>query len=77
MTTRSWGELSRRQRVGVVVLGSVELALTATAAVDLHRRPRHLLRGPKAPWWPAIFVQPVGPVAYLALGRRHPALRPT
>ncbi|HET8680870.1 MAG TPA: PLD nuclease N-terminal domain-containing protein [Micromonosporaceae bacterium] len=68
---RQWGDLSRQERTMVVLLGAVELALTATAAVDLYRRPPGGVRGPKAAWWPAIFVQPVGPLAYLAFGRRR------
>jgi hypothetical protein len=40
------------------------------AGVDLYRQPRENVRGPKALWWPIIFVQPVGPVAYLKFGRR-------
>ncbi|HET8680990.1 MAG TPA: PLDc N-terminal domain-containing protein [Micromonosporaceae bacterium] len=68
---RQWRELSSRERTVVVVLGAAELALTATAAMDLYRRPPAGVRGPKAAWWPAIFVQPVGPLAYLAFGRRR------
>ena len=69
-TKKSWEELSGR-KAAMLTLGSVEFALTATAAVDLLRRPADRIRGPKALWWPAIFVQPVGPVAYLAWGRRR------
>jgi hypothetical protein len=65
-----WRDLSQRQRTGLLALSALELALTVTAAVDLLRRPGQQIRGPKMLWWPAIFVQPVGPVAYLALGRR-------
>jgi hypothetical protein len=50
---------------------SVELALTATALVDLARRPRDLVRGPKALWFLGCFVQPVGPIAYLTIGARR------
>jgi hypothetical protein len=60
-----------RRRVALIALGSAELVLTTAAAVDLFRRPQDQVRGPKALWWPAIFVQPVGPVAYLTLGRRR------
>jgi hypothetical protein len=48
----------------------VEVVLTAVAAVDLARRPRREIRGPKAAWWLGILVQPLGPVAYLGWGRR-------
>ena len=71
MRTKSWEELSPGRKAAMLTLGSVEFALTATAAVDLLRRPAERIRGPKALWWPAIFVQPVGPVAYLAWGRRR------
>lgn len=69
-SSRRWSELSKGQRTALVAVGSAELALTATAAVDLCRRPRDRIRGPKALWWPAIFVQPVGPIVYLSLARK-------
>jgi hypothetical protein len=67
---RSWRELTDRQRRFVVVAGAVELVLTAVAAADLARRDASALRGPKAVWAALLSVQPVGPVAYLLLGRR-------
>lgn len=66
---RPWGDLSAAERAAVVGLGAIELVLTTAAAVDLYRRPAADVRGPKTLWWPAIFVQPVGPIAYLAFGR--------
>ncbi|MBI4940974.1 MAG: PLDc N-terminal domain-containing protein [Actinobacteria bacterium] len=72
MRARSWSDLSRWQRAGILTLGSVELALTATAAVDLWSRPRTEVNGVKARWWPVLLIQPVGPVVYLLRGRRHP-----
>jgi hypothetical protein len=59
------------QRVGTVVLVPVELVATTAAAIDLIHRPRGEVRGPKLLWWPALTVQPFGPLAYLALGRRR------
>jgi hypothetical protein len=69
LARRRWADLPPRQRTALVVLGAVEVSLTAVAAIDLARRPADLVRGPKALWWPAIFVQPIGPVAYLVWGR--------
>ncbi|MER7367548.1 PLDc N-terminal domain-containing protein [Nonomuraea wenchangensis] len=66
-----WDEMSGKQRGAVIALASVEIAFTAAAAVDLSRRPAADVRGRKGLWWPAIFVQPVGPVAYLLWGRRR------
>jgi hypothetical protein len=47
------------------------MALTATALVDLVRRPAEKVRGPKWLWGMLAAVQPVGPIAYLVCGRRR------
>jgi hypothetical protein len=73
MAKRKWSELAGWQRAGILLIGSVEAVLTVTAAVDLARRPAAAVRGPKALWWPAIFVQPVGAPAYLIWGRQRRA----
>jgi hypothetical protein len=71
MAGRSWSDLTETQQRTIIALGAVELVLTTVALVDLARRPRELVRGPKAVWALGCFVQPVGPVAYLAFGRRR------
>ncbi|HEX4817382.1 MAG TPA: PLD nuclease N-terminal domain-containing protein [Nonomuraea sp.] len=65
-----WDEMSNKQQGALIALTSVEVALAAAAAVDLWLRPREDVRGRKGLWWLAIFVQPVGPIAYLLWGRR-------
>ena len=70
MTRQSWSELSRPQQTAIVVLGAVELALTTVALIDLVRRPSVQVRGPKLAWVVGCVVQPVGPIAYLVLGRK-------
>ena len=67
---RRWSEMGPGQRAGVLIVGSVELALTVTALVDLIRRPADQVRGDKRLWALGVFVQPVGPIAYLAWGAR-------
>jgi hypothetical protein len=62
--------MSPGQRVALSALVAVEVALTTTALVDLAHRPADLVRGPKGLWALGCFVQPVGPIAYLTLGRR-------
>ncbi|HEY7488425.1 MAG TPA: PLDc N-terminal domain-containing protein [Streptosporangiaceae bacterium] len=69
-SSRRWSDLSKGQRAAIVTAGSVELVLTTIAAVDLCRRPGDRIRGPKALWWPTIFIQPIGAIAYLGLARR-------
>lgn len=65
-----WADLSPRGRAFVVVAAAAEIVLTTIAMRDLSRRPRTQVRGPKWLWRLVSLVQPVGPVAYLLLGRR-------
>ena len=68
---KQWSDLSSTQQRAIVVAAALEVVVTTVALVDLVRRPRGQVRGPMALWVLASFVQPVGPVAYLALGRRR------
>lgn len=65
-----WSDFAPAEQVAVVALGVAEVVTTTIAVVDLVRRPREQVRGPKALWFAANVVQPVGPVAYLLFGRR-------
>jgi hypothetical protein len=65
-----WADLTQRQRALILAGGAVELAITAVALVDLARRPKRLVRGRKRFWLTSLAVQPFGPIAYLAFGRR-------
>lgn len=67
---KSWRELSPTQRRLIVVGAALEVVVTTVAAVDLIRRDRASVRGPKGAWALALLVQPIGPVAYLIVGRR-------
>jgi hypothetical protein len=67
---KRWSDLTDTQQRLIIVSAAVELALTATALVDLARRPADQVRGPKPLWVLGCLIQPVGPLAYLALGRR-------
>ena len=71
MTTKKrWSDLSEGQRA-IIVIGSVaEAILTTVALADLARRPRAQVRGPKILWALSCMIQPVGPIAYLVVGRR-------
>ena len=71
MARRHWADLPRWQRAGTLVLTPVEAILTAAAAADLIRRPQNQIHGRKALWWLGIFVQPLGPVAYLSWARHR------
>ena len=72
-TRRKWSELSSFQQTALLTAVCIELSLTATAWVDLLRRPDVEVRGPKSRWALALLIQPVGPIAYLTVGvRREP-----
>jgi Phospholipase_D-nuclease N-terminal len=70
MAKRTWSDLTPLQRRAIVAGGALEAILTAAAARDLARRSSVEVRGPKAAWVLAFVVQPFGPIAYFALGRR-------
>ena len=67
---KKWRDLSRTQQRAIAAGGAVELVLTAVALRDLSRRPASGVRGRKGLWALSFVVQPFGPVAYLAAGRR-------
>ncbi|MBD8608738.1 PLDc N-terminal domain-containing protein [Aeromicrobium sp. CFBP 8757] len=71
MAQKKWSDLPVNQRRAISVVGAVEAALTAAALRDLARRPSPQVRGPKAVWALALFVQPIGPLVYFAAGRRQ------
>jgi hypothetical protein len=67
---RGWRDLTATQQKAVVAGAAVEAVLTVTVLRDLARRPGGEVRGPKLLWVLACVVQPFGPLAYLAFGRR-------
>lgn len=71
MATKRWDDLTGTQQKAVLVAAAVEVVLTTRALTDLARRPADQVRGPKPLWALGCFVQPVGPIAYLMLGRRR------
>jgi hypothetical protein len=70
MDKKRWEDLSGAQRAGIVALGAAEVVVTTIAVIDLVRRPRSEVRGPKLLWFSLMPVQPLGPIAYLVAGRR-------
>ena len=61
---------SRAQSVGETSTGPNRVRATTSSPQDLARRPANKVRGPKAAWALASFVQTVGPIAHFAVGRR-------
>ena len=70
---RRWSELPRGQRAAVLTAGVIQLALQTAALVDLRRRPARKVKGTKAAWTAASFVNYLGPIAYFIFGRGRAA----
>ena len=70
---KQWSDLTDRQKTALLLAVSVQLSLAATAWVDLARRPRDQVNGPKGAWAAAIAVNFVGPISYFAFGVRRQA----
>lgn len=68
--TRHWSQLGPGQRAAILAAGALEVALAASAWVDLARRPAERVNGPKALWAGVICVNVAGPLAYFRWGRR-------
>ncbi len=68
---RRWSDLTTPQRAAILTAGFIQFTLQAIALRDLRRRPAKRVRGPKRAWAAASFVNFVGPIAYLAWGRRR------
>jgi hypothetical protein len=70
MAKTQWSDLSTLQRRAIVGFGALEAVMTLVALRDLARRNGDEVRGPKAAWVLGFVVQPIGPLAYFAVGRR-------
>jgi Phospholipase_D-nuclease N-terminal len=70
---KRWEDFTPAQKTAIVAGGAVELVLTTITLRDLMRRPALAVRGPKVLWALGFFVQPVGPLLYLTVGRRGTA----
>ncbi|MEX2445797.1 MAG: PLD nuclease N-terminal domain-containing protein [Dehalococcoidia bacterium] len=67
---KSWKDLTNGQRRSVQAVALVQVTLFLVALADLLRRPAEGVRGRKGMWFPALFVNFAGPLAYLVFGRR-------
>ena len=66
---KRWSDLSAGQQKLIVAAAAGELSLKVAALIDLRRRPREQVRGPKSMWVALMFVNLIGPVSYFAFGR--------
>ena len=70
---KNWKELTPMARFGTLVAATVQLTLLIAAQTDITRRPAEEIRGSKALWRFATFVNFVGPATYFTVGVKHRA----
>jgi hypothetical protein len=70
MAKKKWSDLRPFQQRLIIGGGAAEAVLTFRALRDLAKRPSADVRGPKILWVLSFVVQPFGPLAYFAFGRR-------
>ena len=70
MSGKRWQDLSGGQRRLIVAGAIVQLSLLASALIDIWRRPREEIRGPKRLWVGVSFINFIGPLSYFVFGRR-------
>jgi hypothetical protein len=70
MASRRLSDLSGRQRRLLGAAAAAQLGLLAAALIDVRRRPRDQVRGPKKLWTAVSFVNFVGPISYFVFGRK-------
>jgi hypothetical protein len=68
---KRWSDLGSVEQRAIIAGGVAEAVMTSYALVDLARRPKRRVRGPKLLWVLGLVVQPFGPLAYLRWGRRR------
>ncbi len=86
---KRWSDFSTAQKIGIIVMGILQVSLIAGGLWDLRHRKQEELRGDRRFWWGFMFVNWVGPIAYFTYGRKNcplsigghkaeePSVRPT
>lgn len=69
---KQWKDLTAPQKAGGILMGIVQVSLLIAALVDIRRRPTEEIRGRKAWWALAAFVNYIGPISYFVFGRKQP-----
>jgi hypothetical protein len=71
MKQKRWSDLTSAQRVGIVLLGILQLLLLSASLWDIRQRSADEINGSKQIWTAAVFVNFIGPIAYFSLGRKR------
>jgi hypothetical protein len=75
MQKKSWADLSALQKIGIIVMGTIQVGLLVAGLWDVaHRKPDEV-RGDRRFWAGFMFVNWIGPITYFAYGRKDSPLR--
>jgi len=69
-TKKKWSDLSHGQQVATGLSSIVQVGLLVAALWDIHHRPAEQVKGSKAAWTAASFINFAGPIAYFLFGRK-------
>lgn len=67
---KQWRNFSPIQKILTILGGLVQVSLLVAALWDIRRRPAEQIRGRKALWAGAAFINWVGPISYFLVGRK-------
>lgn len=59
---------STKMKLGILALA--QFGLATYAGIDLARRPKSAINGPKQLWFGSLAINWIGPTAYLLVGRK-------
>ncbi|MCA4133931.1 hypothetical protein [Arthrobacter sp. M4] len=68
---KTWKDMTQGQRIATIVIGSIQIALFAAAQRSISKTPASRIRGSKAMWRAASFINTLGPLSYFVFGRRR------
>jgi hypothetical protein len=68
---KSWRDMSKGQRIAVLLIGTAQMALLGAAQRSISKTPAAEIRGSKAMWRALAFINFFGPVSYFLFGRRR------
>ncbi len=71
MKQKRWSDLTSAQRIGVMLLGTLQLLLLFASLWDIRQRSADEVNGSKQVWTAAVFVNFIGPIAYFLFGRKR------
>lgn len=68
---KDWNSLGEEARIAIIATAAVEITLLVIAQLELVTSKKERIRGKKWLWFLANFINFLGPISFLLLGRRR------